>query len=85
MYNYYKTVASSPVLYNMSLEGFPGGSVRKNSPAVQETRRCGFKPWVGKISWRSTSNPLQYSCLENPIDRGAGQVAVHTVTKIGHS
>ena len=32
-------------------------------------RRCGFEPWVGKITWRRHGNPLQYTCLENPIDR----------------
>ena len=34
-------------------------------------RRCGFNSWVRKISWRRKCNPLQYSCLENPMDRGA--------------
>ena len=29
-------------------------------------RRLGFDPWVGKVPWRRKSNPLQYSCLENP-------------------
>ena len=35
--------------------------------------RPGFDPWVGKILWRRKwqPNPLQYSCLENPMDRGA--------------
>ena len=32
--------------------------------------RPGFDPWVGKIPWRR-KYPLQYSCLENPMDRGA--------------
>ena len=36
-----------------------------------QCRRPGFDPWVGKISWRRHGNPLQYSCLENPMDRGA--------------
>ena len=39
----------------------------KNLPAVQ---RPGFDPWVRKIPWRRNGNPLQYSCLENPMDRG---------------
>jgi len=39
----------------------------KNLPAVQ---RPGFDPWVRKIPWRRNDNPLQYSCLENPMDRG---------------
>ena len=29
-------------------------------------------------------NPLQYSCLENPVDRGAWQATVHGVTRVGH-
>ena len=33
--------------------------------------RCGFDPWVGKIPWIGNSNSLQYSCLENSMDRGA--------------
>ena len=39
----------------------------KNLPAMQETqKRCGFNPWVAKIPGGGHSNPLQYSCLENP-------------------
>ena len=40
-----------------------------------------FNPWVGKIPWRRDGNPLQYSCLENPMDRGAWRAMVHGVTK----
>ena len=42
-------------------------------PACQCRRhkRQGFDPWVRKIPWRRPCNPLQYSCLENPMDRGA--------------
>ena len=46
-------------------------------PACQ-CRRCGFKPWVRKIPAEGKGNPLQYSGLENPMDRGAWQVAVCT-------
>ena len=45
---------------------------------------CGrlvFNPWVGKIPWRKECNPLQYSYLENPMDRGAWQATVHGITK----
>ena len=46
---------------------FPGGSAVKNLPAMRSRRRHGFDPpWVG-------GNPLQYSCLEHPLDRGAWQ------------
>ena len=43
-------------------------------------RRCGFDPWVGKIPWSRNGNPLQYSCLENPTDKGAWQATLHGVT-----
>ena len=36
-----------------------------------QCKRCGFDPWVRKIPWRSNGNPLQYSCLGNPMERGA--------------
>ena len=54
--------------------GFPGGTSGKE-PACRCRRRerCGFHPWVGKIH----CNPLQYSCLENPKDRGAWWATVH--------
>ena len=55
--------------------GFPGGLVVKNP---SKCRKQGFDPWVGKIPWR---DPLQYSCLGNPVDRGAWRVTVHGVTK----
>ena len=35
-----------------------------------------FDPWVRKIPWRRKCNPLQYSCLGNPMDRGAWQATV---------
>ena len=66
----------------MMLEDFLGGSVVKNLPAMQETcGRQGFGPWIGKIPWRRNGNPLQYLCLENPMDRGAWWATVHEVTK----
>ena len=56
--------------------------VVKNLPA--NTGRCKrnrFDPWVGKIPWRRHGNPLQYSCLENPMDRGAWRAADHGVAQ----
>ena len=38
-------------------------------------------PWVGKIPWGDSGIPLQYPCLENPMDTGAWQAIVHGVTK----
>ena len=58
----------------------PGSSVHRTSLVAQmvknfcvQFRRPGFNLWVGKISWRREWQPLQYSCLENPMDRGAWQ------------
>ena len=44
-------------------------------------KRLRFEPWVGKIPGEGNGNPLQYSCLENPMDWGAWRAAVHGVTK----
>ena len=61
----------------------PGDSTGKE-PACQ-CRRCKrwvFNPWVGKIPCgEGHSNPLQCSCQENRIDRGAWRATVHRVTK----
>ena len=50
-------------------------------PANVGDMRHGFNPWIGKIPGGGHGNPLQYSCLENPMDRGAWQATVHRVTK----
>ena len=44
-------------------------------------KRLGVDPWVGNIPCRWNGNPLQYSCLENPMDRGTWWAAVHGVAK----
>ena len=51
--------------YVHSLLGFPGGSDRKASACNAGD------PGVGKIPREGNGNPLQYPCLENPMDRGA--------------
>ena len=57
--------------------GFPGSSVGKE-PA------CRFNRWVRKILWRRKWQPTPYSCLENPMDRGAWWATVYGVTRVGH-
>ena len=54
------------------IKAVPGGTSGEAS-ACQRRRpkRRGFNPWVGKILWRGHGNPLQYSCLDNPMDRRA--------------
>ena len=62
-------------------QGFPGGSVVKNPPANSDaTGDTGSVPRWGRCPGGGNSNPLQYSCLENPIDRGAWQATVCGVT-----
>ena len=54
----------------------------KNPPASAGRRKGhGFDPWVGGIPWRRARRPLRYSCLENPVDRGAWQAAARGVTQ----
>ena len=65
----------------MLILGFPGGTSHKEfSCQCRRFRARKCDPWVGKIPWRRMWNPFQYSCLENPVDRGAWWAMVHTVT-----
>ena len=46
--------------------------------------RPGFDPWVRNISWRRTRQPLQGSCLEKPMDRGAWQLQSMGSQRVRH-
>ena len=59
--------------------GFPGGSVVKNLP-VNAGDTVLILVW-GRSPREGNGNPLWYSCLGNPMDRGAWQATVHGVTK----
>ena len=60
----------------------PDGTVVKNLPAnAGDTRDVGLTPGSGRFPGGGNGNPLQYSCLENPMDRGAWQARVHGVAK----
>ena len=62
--------------------GFPGGSVVKNLPAnAGNAEDSGSIPRSGRSLGEGNGNPLQYSCLENPTDKGVWQAIVHGVTK----
>ena len=62
--------------------GFQGGSLVKNVPAnAGNPRYVGLTPESGSYPVVGNGNPLQYSCLENSIKRGAWQATVHGVTK----
>ena len=58
--------------------GFPGGSKVMNPPANAED--AGSIPGLER-SGKGNSNPLQYSCLENPKDKGAWRASVLGVDK----
>ena len=61
---------------------FLGGTVVKNSLAnAGDTRDMGSIPGLGRFPGVADGNPLQYSCLENSMDRGALQATVHRVAK----
>ena len=57
--------------------GFPGGIVVKNLPANADSI-----PGSGRSLGVGNGNPFQYSCLENPMVRGAWQAPVHGVTRV---
>ena len=55
----------------------------KNSPAnAGNIRDMGSIPGLGRFPGKGNGNPLQYSCLENPTDRGTWKATVHRVAQI---
>ena len=94
--NIRKTIIESSIKYGMYPSGLlnvwiiitanifsayyvPGGSDSKESAC--SAGDLGSIPALGRTPGEGHGNPLQYSCLENPMDRGAWQVTVHGVTK----
>ena len=64
------------------LWGFSGGSMVKNPPAnTGDVGDAGSIPESGRSLGVENGNPLQYSCLGNPVDRGVSWATVHGVTK----
>ena len=61
---------------------FPGGTCGKEpSVSAGDVRDVGLFPGLGRSRGEGHGNPLQYSCLENPMDRGAWLAMVHRVAK----
>ena len=80
------TSATSPVTNSFfskkvygKLLGFPAGSVVKNLPVHEGD--AGSIPESGRSPGGGNGDPLQYSCLKNPMDSGAWQATVYVVTK----
>ena len=62
--------------------GFPDGSVVKNPPAnAEDARKAGSIPGSGRSPGEGNGNPLQYSCLENSMDRETWWATVHVVAE----
>ena len=66
----------------MIIKGFPGSSEGKESACnAGDTGDAGLIPGLERFPGEGNGNLLQYSRLENPMDRGAWRAAVHGVTK----
>ena len=66
----------------MTFQGFLGSSVVKNLPAnTGDTKDSDLIPGSGRSPGGGRGNPLQYSCLENHMDKGAWQATVHRVAE----
>ena len=74
------------ISYLYLCSGFPGGSMVKNPPAnAGDTGDTGSIPGLGRSPGGGNGNPLQYSCLENPMDRRAWWATFHGDHKrVGH-
>ena len=60
--------------------GSPTGTMVKNPPAnAGDARDLGSIPGLGKSPGEENGNPLQYSCLGNPMDRGAWWATLHEI------
>ena len=71
-----------PCSHSRQIPSFPSGSVVKNPPANEgDSGDGGLIPGLGRSLGGGNGNPLQYSCLRNPTDRGAWQATVYRVTK----
>ena len=62
--------------------GFPGSSVSKESAC--SAGDPGSIPGLGRSIGEGNGKPLQYSCLENPVDREAWWATVHGIARVGH-
>ena len=59
--------------------------IKKLLTNIGDVRDMGLIPQLGRLPRGGHGYPLQYSCLENPMDRKAWQAMVHGVKRVGHS
>ena len=78
-------------MYKALSMGSPSGPVKKSPPTnAGDTGDSGSIPGLGRSFEVGNGHPLQYSCLENPVDRGAWRATVHrfaelATTKCAHT
>ena len=70
---------ATPGICKVYILGFPGSSEGKESACREEEPSS--IPGLGRSPGEGNCNPLQYSCLGNPMDKGAWRATVHRVTK----
>ena len=85
---YFDIFVSSHGLLQTSVTGFkthPNPAVVKNPPAnAGKVRDAGLIPVLGRSPGGGNGTPLQYSCLENPMGRGAGGLQSMGLQRVGH-
>ena len=76
---------NSSLTFLILWKGSPGGATGKE-PAYQcsSHKRHGLNPGLGKSPRGGRGNPLQCSCLENPMNRGAWRAIAHGGCRVGH-
>ena len=76
-------IFSAQILHLLNyVADFPGGSVGKNPPV--NAGDMGLIPGLGRSPGEGNGNPLQYSCLEYPMDEGTWQTIVHGSQRVGY-
>ena len=82
LYCSHETATTLFVIWLYPDTAFQAAQVVKNPPAnAGDLRDTGLIPGLGRSPGGGNGNPLQYSCLENLIDRGTWWAIVHRVTK----
>ena len=80
MGRYWVALRGKDGAWSLDTGAVPGGAVIKNPPAnAGDTGDAALIPRSGRSPGGRNGKPLQYSCLENPMDRGAWWVIVHRV------
>ena len=82
---YHLSHQGSPVTFkgltNVNTGGFLDGTSGKKKTYLANAGNAGWIPGLGRSPGEGHGNPLQYSCLETPMDRGAWWATLHRVTK----